>query len=376
MATISDPLRIVHVTAPGPVGGLESVVRGLAIGHHANELRVEIIALLTPDSDVSPFLNPIEAAGVPIHRVVLPPRAYLRERRAVRRILQDRRPHVVHTHAHRADVLHAGVARKLGIATATTIHGASRVSWRSGAYEWIQFRLARRFDAVIAVSRPLAEELHQAGVPKERLWLCPNAWSGQRVGLLRSEARERLGLPMKGFVFGWVGRLIPIKGLDVLLNALGQLNGAPHTLSIIGDGPERERLRLLADTLGVRDRVRFHGRIDDAAQYYPAFDAFVLSSRSEGTPMVLFEAMAEGVPIIATSVGGVPDVVSQDEAILVPPEAPSDLAAALELALSGEGHLEAKAEKAGRRLDEVFGRDNWLARHEDIYRRISKAMSP
>src|SRR2546423_14526892 len=96
--------------------------------------------------------------------------------------------------------------------------------------------------------------------------------------------------------------------------------------SIMGNGSEQERLDALAARYGIADRVHFHGCREDAASLFRAFDVWVLSSRSEGTPMVLFEAMAAGVPIVATRVGGVDDAVSEAEAGLVPPEDPAALA--------------------------------------------------
>jgi len=106
-----------------------------------------------------------------------------------------------------------------------------------------------------------------------------------------------------------VGRLSREKGADVILDAIAACK-PPWRLSIIGDGPERERLKQQAARLGITDRVTWHGPVSNAGKLLSAFDAFVLSSRTEGTPIVLFEAMHSGVPIVTTSVGGVPDVVS------------------------------------------------------------------
>src|SRR5437879_13039717 len=96
----------------------------------------------------------------------------------------------------------------------------------------------------------------------------------------------------------------------------------PWSAAVVGDGVERCRLERLAATLGLGSRVAFHGKVDDAARLFPAFDMFVLSSRTEGTPIVLFEAMAAGVPVVANAVGGVPDVESRHEALLVHKTAP------------------------------------------------------
>jgi glycosyltransferase involved in cell wall biosynthesis len=139
-------------------------------------------------------------------------------------------------------------------------------------------------------------------------------------------------------------------------------------LSIIGDGPEREHLREQAARLGIAERVTWHGAIAKAGTFLPAFDAYVLSSRTEGTPIALFEAMHAGVPIVATTVGGVLDVVASDQALLIPPEDPNGLASALgELATNPDIAL-SRSRSARERLRTSFDMTVWLAEMESVYR--------
>jgi glycosyltransferase involved in cell wall biosynthesis len=105
----------------------------------------------------------------------------------------------------------------------------------------------------------------------------------------------------------------------------------------------------------------------EAAALFPAFDMFVLSSRTEGTPMALFEAMAAGVPVVATAVGGVPQVVSPAEALLVPPDDPANLAAGIREVLSNPDAAHARACAARRRLEREFAVQPWLARYDMLY---------
>jgi glycosyltransferase involved in cell wall biosynthesis len=288
----------------------------------------------------------------------------------VRRLLDADRPAIVHTHGYRADLLDSGVARGMGIPTLTTIHGSSRMSWRTDVYEAIQWRRLRRFQAVVAVSRPLVADLRRAGVPPDRIRLVPNAWDGRSPVLTRDAARTALGLPLDGFVVGWVGRLIPVKGCDVFLEAVGRLRDIALHASIVGDGPERDRLKALVARHGVADRVHFHGTRNGAASLFPGFDACVLSSRSEGTPMVLFEAMAAGVPIVVTNVGGVPDVVSDVEACLVPPDDPAALARGLRDVYAAPARARERVEAARTRLVTHYGPEQWIERYVEIYREL------
>lgn len=167
-----------------------------------------------------------------------------------------------------------------------------------------------------------------------------------------------------------MGRLSHEKGADVFLKSITRLADIPLVASVIGAGPEETALRALADDLGISDRVRWHGALPDAGQYFAGFDAYALSSRTEGTPMVLFEAMAAGTPIVASTVGGVPDVITPVDGWLVGAEDSDAIAAALRAVHADAAQAAARASAAKRRLREEFGADAWLSRYEHLYRRL------
>ncbi|HEX7090785.1 MAG TPA: glycosyltransferase [Longimicrobiales bacterium] len=374
----SDPeraaarLSILHVLAPARVGGLERVVHALAIGQHRAGHDVRVAAVLEPGAEEHPFVRPLEDAGVPVVGIVLGSRSYLRERRDVARICRAGRPAVMHTHGYRTDVLHGGLARSLAIPVVTTVHGFTGGGLKNRVYEWLQRRAFRRFDAVVAVSRPLGEALGRAGVPRHRLHVVPNAWPGDRHLEERDAARRALGVPADAFHIGWVGRLSPEKGPDVMLEALGQLRDLPFVASFIGAGPEQPALERRAARLGLAKQVLWHGVLPEAGRWFRAFDVLVLSSRSEGTPIVLFEAMAAGVPIVATRVGGVPDVLGEGAALLVEPEAPAAIARALRAIHEAPAAAAERARAARERLAREFSMEPWLARYEAIYRAVAR----
>lgn len=362
------PLGVLHLLAPGAVGGLESVVRALASGQHAAGHRVVVGAVLARTDHAAPFLNALRADGVDVRRVVARGRDYLGERRQVTALCERLRPDVVHTHGYRSDVVDAGAARALGIATVTTVHGFTG-GGLNRVYEWLQVRAFRKFSAVVAVSAPLVARLRAAGVPAARVHLLPNAYAARAAPLPRAEARGALGLPAGAWVVGWVGRMSPEKGADVLLDAVARMAGGP-IVSLIGDGPQRAALERRARSLGIAERVRFHGMVPEAGRLYTAFDAFALSSRTEGTPISLLEAMAAGTPVVATSVGGVPDVVTPAEARLVPSDSPLALAAALDDVRGDPAAAASRALAALGRLRDRFDARGWLARYESLYRSL------
>lgn len=365
-APVTERLVIAHVVAPAPVGGLERVVRGLAAGHAARGHSVHVINLF----DRGDAITPVDMGGFtgPVtHVIETPRRRYWSERAAVRDLCRSVGARIVHTHGYRPDVVAAGVAPSVGARRVTTVHGFTGGSLKARVFERLQVRAFRSFDAVVAVSRTMASFLQQRGVGAERLHCVPNAWSGSPLSPLpRAEARRQLGLPPDATCVGWVGRLSREKGADVLLEALALVAENPIA-AFVGDGRELGALRSHAATIGIEKRVMWCGSVPEVSRCYAAFDLFVMSSRTEGTPIVLFEAMTAGIPLVVTSVGGIPDVVGGTEALLVPPEDPRALAAAIDAALADRGAAAARAAAASRRLESGFSAGPWLDRYEAVY---------
>ena len=344
------------------------MVRRLAAGWMEAGGEVHVGAVVEPEAVDHPFVERMQESTVPLDVLRVPHRAYLTEARDIARLVDKVEPDLVHTHGYRADVLAGTVARRKGLTTVSTVHGFTGGGWKNRVYEWLQMRALTRCDAVVAVSEPLTSELLGSGVSPSRLHVIRNAWTAPYEVLSRAEAREQLGLPDDAFIAGWVGRLSREKAADVFIRALARLDGDHVLGSVIGAGTESEELKHLARRLGLGRRVRFHGQISGAASLYRAFDAFVLSSRTEGTPISLFESMEAGVPIVATTVGGVPDVLGDGEAVLVPPEDSTAIAKALQSIRDHPDAAERRTRKAHRRLKEEFAPDPWIERYENIYR--------
>lgn len=192
--------------------------------------------------------------------------------------------------------------------------------------------LARLPSRVCAVSADLARHLTREGFPPSRVQVVPNGIdpgarpdpeTGQR-------ARLALGLDDQAFVIGTVGRLNAVKDLPTLFDAFERLlQGRPDaTLVVVGDGPERAALERRAAAAG--DRIRFTGHRGDVRALMAAFDVYVSSSVFEGVSLTILEAMAAGRPVVATRVGGTPEVVADGQTgLLVPPRDPLRLAEAL-----------------------------------------------
>ena len=367
--TVEDPLSILHIVAPAKFGGLESVLRGLAAGQTALGHSVRVALVLSPGSDRHPFAEALEADGVAFSRIEVRDRDYPGERRAVGDLIRLAAPDVVHTHGYRPDVVDGSLARARGIPVVSTCHGFIDSDLRGRVYQWLQRRALRQFDAVVAVSEEIAQRVRRAGVAADRVHVVPNVLSASGTVLTKAAARRQLDLGAAP-VIGWVGRLSAEKGADIALDAVARMRRSNARLAVIGGGPDERALREQAVKLGLVERVLWKGAVSDAGRLFPAFDAFLLSSRTEGTPMALLEAISAQVPVVATRVGGVPDTVDDTSAALVDSGDVAAMARALDEIFDKPNVARARAEKARSRLEEQSNTGKWLARYETIYRSV------
>lgn len=364
-----QPLTILHIAAPSPVGGLESVMLELAGGLSRLGHRAVLVLVLPPGSDRHPVLVVGLERGIEVIRVEVRSRGYLSELRGLRSAIEAIRPDVVHTHGYRADLLGGLVARRADTPWISTGHGFAGGDLKNRFYEWLQIRSWGRADAVVAVSRTIRERMVLEGVSRDRTLVLPSAWAPKRL-LDRVQARARLGIPEGQFTVGWVGRLSREKGADIFLDALADLREEPMAASIIGDGAERSALASQSAELGLGGRIRWHGMVPGASELLAAFDALVLSSRTEGTPIVLLEAVAAGVPVVATAVGGIPDMFHPSDLLLVPSENPVRIAEGLRAIRQDPAAAISRAAAARKTLYTRFELDAWLRAHVALYTRL------
>jgi glycosyltransferase involved in cell wall biosynthesis len=250
------------------------------------------------------------------------------------RMLRRERVTALHVHHHGALILCGIPARLARIPRVVmTEHGLQALVERADARKLTMF-YERFATDITAVEPGQVQYFHETlGIPLVKLHCIANG-----VGLTRrtlqdeQQARSRLGIADGTFMFLYVGRLNPVKDLSTLLRAFAALPGQTlhrSRLYLVGDGEERGKLEDLSESLAVRDKVVFLGARSDVAQILPAADAFVMSSLSEGLPMALLEAMAVGVPCVATAVGGIPTLLGTEAGIAVPPGDPPALSRAM-----------------------------------------------
>jgi glycosyltransferase involved in cell wall biosynthesis len=364
--TFDRPVRVLRVIARLNMGGPALHVAYLTHGLRDRGYDTTLVAgSLARGEDSMEFVARglgIEATHLPeLRRDIAPIRdlqATLRLAQLIRRL----RPDILHTHTAKAGAVGRMAASLVGDArppiVVHTFHGhvlrgyfGPRLSY---GFRLLERWLAKRTDALVAVSPEVRDELVRLGVaPAEKFTVVRVGieLSGRVADLDgRAETRRRLGIAGDSFTVGWVGRMTGVKRTSDVLLAFKRLRerGVDAFLCMIGDGPEREQLERRAHELGIMKRTLFLGYQEQVAPYYAALDAMILPSGNEGTPVSAIEALAAGRPVVATRVGGLPDVVREgQDGFLVAPGAVDELADRLER-LAADEDLRRRMGEAGR----------------------------
>jgi glycosyltransferase involved in cell wall biosynthesis len=302
----------------------------------------------------------------------------------LRRLMRSRRPAIVHTHTSKAGFVGRLAARLVGVpAVIHQPHGHIFYGYygagRTALFVTLERLAARWTDRIVTLTpRGIEEHLARGIGRREQYRTVP---SGVPTAALRARApgraaaRARLGLPDDAFVVAGLGRLVAIKGFDLLVAALPALAAAVPSARVVlvGDGPERMALEAQAESLGVSDRLLVTGATPDVAVGLAAADALAAPSRNEGMGRALVEAMALGLPVVGADVGGIPAVVTDGETgRLVPPDDAGALAAAL-AELGRDAALRAKLGAAAAARAEAFSTEVAQAAMRAVYDELALA---
>ncbi|HEX7143735.1 MAG TPA: glycosyltransferase family 4 protein [Gaiellaceae bacterium] len=305
------------------------------------------------------------------------------------KLIRRERPQILHTHTAKAGTVGRVAALLAGSRKPPiivhTFHGHVLRGYfgplRSLFFRLLERRLAAGTTALIAVSPQVRDDLVALGVaPRERFVVIRLGIElDERVATElngRGESRRYLGVPGDRFAVGWIGRMTAVKRTDDVLIAFKRLRdgGVDAVLCMVGDGPDRLQLEQRAHELGVARNTVFLGYQEDVAPFYAAFDALVLPSGNEGTPVSVIEALAAELPVVATRVGGVPDVVRDGEdGFLVEAGATDDLADRL-AQLAGDPALRARMGKQGReRVLPRYAVERLVEDIDELYRSLLSA---
>jgi L-malate glycosyltransferase len=361
------PIRLLLVVDSLEVGGAERQVVDLA-----GALRRKGYGITVACSVAGDLSGALEEAGVPVRPLL----KRLAKRRLslayawrLRRLLKGEQFDLVHAHIYASIAAAAIATLETDVPLVITEH--TEASWQDWRARWVSRWVYRRAARIIAVSTPIRRRLiERDDVHPDLITIVPNAVASA------SEPHADAPLPTelrKRPLVGVVARLQPEKGVSSFLKAAARV--APQFpeahFVVAGDGPFRQELVALTENLDLGSRVHFLGFRADASALMRSLDVLVAPSLTEGSPLVTLEAMAAGVPVVASAVGGIPDQVRHDkEGLLVPPGDTHALGNALLALLRDPPRARRLGEAGRRRVASRFSHATMVRQIEDVYRDV------
>lgn len=326
--------RVLHLIGSNCIGGPEKQILSHAIAMQDSRYQIEIGSF--HDLDEWPeILRGAEERHIPTVCLKGGPRLDLVSE--LSRILEQRKDVLLCTHGFKANIVGYLAARRTRTRHVAFLRGWTAENIRIVLYEVMERYVLSRAQHVVCVSRKQAEQVGRMRSGRSKPIVVPNAmlppWS--RPDHNRAISRTSLNIPADAFVFGSVGRLSAEKGHRFMISAFLQANvmlrtERPIHLLVVGDGREQESLERQASEFHLSDKIHFAGFQGNPAAWLNLFDCMIQPSLTEGTPNSVLEAICLNVPVIATAVGGVPDLIANEEnGLLVPPKDAPAIAAAM-----------------------------------------------
>jgi glycosyltransferase involved in cell wall biosynthesis len=351
-------MNIVHLTASTFHGGPERQMLGLARGLQDDARSVFVS--FSEGSRCKPFLAAARQQGFETAALEHDTPHFRRSIAEIADVVQRHEGHVLLCHGYKANLLGRAAARRCEVPAVAVSRGWTGESWRVRLYEMLDRFHLRFMDHVVAVSEAQAAKCRRAGVRPSRLSVIHNAVDPERF--VDPDPRYRVKLEKlfrspRSHLIATAGRLSPEKGFDVFIAAAARVLEAQPDVGfvIFGHGALKQVLHQQIAMLGLAGSVVLAGFRNDLDRFIPQLDLFVLPSYTEGLPNVVLEACAAGVPVVATAVGGTPEIIEDGEGgLLVPPGDPDALANRILEAIECEDQLRDMGFQGRQRVLEKF----------------------
>jgi len=371
---LKKKIKVIHLLASPVIGGVEKLV--LTLGAHINKQCFDLILgiFVYNEATQNPLYNEAKAAGLNVEIIRINRHAFgLSQIFDIYRVIAKHKPDIIHTHGYKTNLLGFAFAKYKGIRIVTTCHGwLTSGNKKTNVFNKLSTICLKFFDTVITVSDQMQSMLINSGVPVSKMVILRNmpAISRSSARIEKENLRYVLNLPPKSKLIGFVGRLEKIKGCDQFVEAaaIAARKLQDCHFIIVGDGSQKELLENRVKVLGVDKYIHFLGYVEHTDPIFEDLDVYILPSRNEGLPLSLLEAMYFRIPIIASAVGGVPEVIRDGiSGRLIPPNEPQKLASAILEALQSYPKSVDMARAAKRIVDEKFSIEKWVRRIENIY---------
>lgn len=317
--------NVLHLIDSAGMYGAEKVILNLLDELKNSEFPGILGCIREIEAEIPQIAKEADKLGIPVQYFTMKRGLNLFGLKQIRKFINDNNIHIVHSHGYKPNIFLSLISHKK-FKTIATVHGWAKdtAGVRGKIYEFFDSKALKRFDSVVAVSKAVVDDLMKRGARKEKIDLIyngikvnnnPNSFNIPKI-------RQRYGLPKDAFVIGAVGRLAKAKGHEYLIEAMPSiLNEIKNCyLVIAGEGPLKEDLMFLIKKKNLLNKVKLIGYTENIGEFLAMIDLFVMPSLSEGLPIALLEAMANEKPVVASNVGGIPEVItSKDAGILIQP---------------------------------------------------------
>jgi glycosyltransferase involved in cell wall biosynthesis len=368
-------LKILHLIASPDIGGAERLLLTLC-DNIDKKLYSIVMGMFTGNcAEEVPLWNEVQKSVIEIESVPFTHPFDPKQLLVIYSIIKKYKPHIIHTHGYKTNILGLIFSKLFNIRIISTFHGwlhteskLTKILFR------LNMRLLRYFDRVIAVSDQIKSGLIREGVSSNRISIIRNIPTPYSCDNLdRYKIIFDLGICNSSKIVGFIGRLEKVKGISQFIDAAICILQQTKEIYfiVVGDGSERSAMEEQVNRLGLQNNFRFLGFVDNPVGYFSILDLYVLSSLDEGIPLTLLEAMSLGVPVIATRVGGIPEVITDGfNGLLVSPNNIPELANAIMDAFNENGETQIISENARKTIDEDYSLTSWTLRIQDLYNSV------
>lgn len=365
--------KILHLIGGGEIGGAEELVYTLIKLTDPEQYDVHLICLCE-----GPFADLVSAEGFPATTIPMRHKADIKKIKDIRRYIREQQIDLVHTHGVRANLIGRPAAKREGLPVVTTFHSVLRYdydrAWKATLARLLTMQGNHYTDKFIAISHAIGEDLRQMRIDPERIQVIHSGLDTTKFKSRRDpdQLKEQLGLSPERLTYTMVARLHPVKGHRYFLTAARRLvdAGIPAQFLLIGEGISRPEIEAQVKELGLESLVYMPGYYSEVEDIYRLSDVLCVPSLMEGLGLVILEGMYFGVPIIASRVGGIPELIEDGKnGLLIPP---ADAEALYEAMYKMACHPELMQELAqeGRRRVQHFTVETMARQVEECYAQL------
>jgi len=318
-------INVMHIRDSSGMYGAEQVILTLAKYINKDIFNFKLLCMKNEDGRSNTLIENAKKINIPVMSIDVKGRLDVRAIKTIKKLLITNQNTILHCHDYKSNFYGLWASRQLGIKRITTAHGSTRDSLLQKAYLFLDERVTYRFfDQIIAVSEDLREQLEKKNIPSRKIRVIQNGldlrFAKNNSDIPKNESS--LEMPGKSKVFAVIGRLYPDKGHRYFLQAFSKVQNRYPSIRgiIVGEGPERIEIERQVRELNLTEKIDQYGFRSDMKNVYRDIDCLIIPSLTEGLPYVLLEAMAFKIPVIATSVGDIPNLIEDNiTGYLVPP---------------------------------------------------------